>query len=121
MPWANPFLFLVLIDKYFSKIGRCQRIFHITSQADSPDGFHPPPIIDGLLHIRCFLRGDLFCNTNRFFQLCKREIDEVTEKGEGMSEDEQKLYHDEIQELTDAAIEKIDAALETKQEEIMQV
>ena len=42
-------------------------------------------------------------------------------KAEGMSEDEQKLYHDEIQELTDAAIAKIDAALETKQEEIMQV
>jgi len=42
-------------------------------------------------------------------------------KGEGMSEDEQKLYHDEIQELTDAGIAKIDTALETKQEEIMQV
>jgi len=42
-------------------------------------------------------------------------------KGEGLSEDEQKLYHDEIQELTDAAIKKIDAALEAKQEEIMQV
>lgn len=42
-------------------------------------------------------------------------------KAEGMSEDEQKLYGDEIQELTDAAIAKIDAALETKQEEIMQV
>ena len=42
-------------------------------------------------------------------------------KAEGMSEDEQKLYSDEIQELTDAGIQKIDAALETKQEEIMQV
>ena len=42
-------------------------------------------------------------------------------KAEGMSEDEQKLYSDEIQQLTDAAIEKIDAALATKQEEIMQV
>ena len=42
-------------------------------------------------------------------------------KAEGMSEDEQKLYHDEIQELTDAAIKKIDEALEHKQEEIMQV
>ena len=40
---------------------------------------------------------------------------------QGMSEDEQKLYHDEIQELTDAAIKKIDEALESKQEEIMQV
>lgn len=40
---------------------------------------------------------------------------------EHMSEDEQKLYHDEIQELTDDAIKKIDSALEAKQEEIMQV
>jgi len=42
-------------------------------------------------------------------------------KDEHMSEDEQKLYHDEIQELTDTGITKIDTALETKQEEIMQV
>lgn len=42
-------------------------------------------------------------------------------KAEGMSEDEQKLYGDEIQELTDASISKIDTALETKQQEIMQV
>ncbi len=42
-------------------------------------------------------------------------------KADGMSEDEQKLYSDEIQQLTDTAIEKIDAALATKQEEIMQV
>ncbi|MEM7743477.1 MAG: ribosome recycling factor [Pseudomonadota bacterium] len=42
-------------------------------------------------------------------------------KSDGMSEDEQKLYNDEIQELTDAAIAKVDTALETKQEEIMQV
>ncbi len=40
---------------------------------------------------------------------------------EGMSEDEQKLYHDEIQELTDDAIKRVDEALATKQEEIMQV
>ena len=42
-------------------------------------------------------------------------------RAEGMSEDEQKLYHDEIQDLTDAAIAKVDAALEAKQQEIMQV
>ena len=40
---------------------------------------------------------------------------------DGMSEDEQKLYSDEIQELTDAAIKNIDEALDSKQEEIMQV
>ncbi|HSF96902.1 MAG TPA: ribosome recycling factor [Thermohalobaculum sp.] len=39
----------------------------------------------------------------------------------GMSEDEQKIYHDEIQELTDQAIKNVDAALAAKQEEIMQV
>lgn len=42
-------------------------------------------------------------------------------KAAGMSEDEQKLYTDEIQELTDAAIAKVDATLDAKQEEIMQV
>ncbi|MEM7191088.1 MAG: ribosome recycling factor [Pseudomonadota bacterium] len=42
-------------------------------------------------------------------------------KADGMSEDEQKLYGDEIQDLTDAAIKNIDEALEVKQEEIMQV
>ena len=38
-----------------------------------------------------------------------------------MAEDDEKLWHDEIQELTDAAIRKIDAALATKQDEIMQI
>jgi ribosome recycling factor len=38
-----------------------------------------------------------------------------------MSEDEQKLYHDEIQELTDTAIKRVDDSLAAKQEEIMQV
>jgi ribosome recycling factor len=40
---------------------------------------------------------------------------------QGMSEDEQKIYHDEIQDLTDEAIKKVDEALAAKQEEIMQV
>ncbi|QBY00543.1 ribosome recycling factor [Rhodophyticola sp. CCM32] len=42
-------------------------------------------------------------------------------KGEGMSEDDQKLWEAEVQELTDAHIGKVDAALESKQAEIMQV
>ncbi len=42
-------------------------------------------------------------------------------KADGMSEDDQKIWSDEIQSLTDAAIENIDSALETKQAEIMQV
>ena len=42
-------------------------------------------------------------------------------KAAGMSEDEQKIWSDEIQELTDKAIAAVDKALETKQEEIMQV
>lgn len=42
-------------------------------------------------------------------------------KANGMSEDDQKLWQAEIQELTDAAIKRIDEALEAKQEEIMQV
>jgi ribosome recycling factor len=42
-------------------------------------------------------------------------------KAGGMGEDDQKLWSDEIQSLTDAGIAKIDAALANKQEEIMQV
>jgi ribosome recycling factor len=42
-------------------------------------------------------------------------------KAAGMAEDDEKIWHDEIQELTDAAIRKIDAALAGKQEEIMQI
>jgi ribosome recycling factor len=42
-------------------------------------------------------------------------------KSAGMSEDDHKIWSDEVQELTDAAIAKIDAALAAKQDEIMQV
>ena len=42
-------------------------------------------------------------------------------KSDGMSEDDQKFWEGAVQELTDQAIEKVDAAWETKQEEIMQV
>lgn len=42
-------------------------------------------------------------------------------KADGMAEDDQKLWHDEIQELTDGSIAKIDASLNAKQDEIMQI
>ena len=42
-------------------------------------------------------------------------------KTSGMSEDDQKIWSDEIQNVTDSGILKIDNALETKQAEIMQV
>ena len=38
-----------------------------------------------------------------------------------MAEDDQKMWHDEVQELTDKAIGAVDKALEGKQIEIMQV
>ena len=38
-----------------------------------------------------------------------------------LSEDDQKIWEDEVQEMTDKAIKAVDAALETKQTEIMQV
>ncbi|EKE43619.1 ribosome recycling factor [Oceaniovalibus guishaninsula JLT2003] len=43
------------------------------------------------------------------------------EKAAGMSEDDHKVWTAEVQEMTDAAIKRIDEALATKQEEIMQV
>lgn len=42
-------------------------------------------------------------------------------KAAGMGEDDNKLWADEIQTLTDREIANVDKALETKQEEIMQV
>ncbi len=42
-------------------------------------------------------------------------------KADGLSEDDQKLWEDEVQEMTDKYIKSVDAALETKQGEIMQV
>ena len=42
-------------------------------------------------------------------------------KTDGMSEDDVKIWSDEVQELTDASIVAIDAALEKKQSEIMHV
>ena len=42
-------------------------------------------------------------------------------KADGMSEDDQKFWEGAVQELTDQFIGKVDAALEHKQEEIMQV
>lgn len=42
-------------------------------------------------------------------------------KADGMSEDDQKFWETEVQELTDTYIKKVDEALEHKQDEIMQV
>ena len=42
-------------------------------------------------------------------------------KAAGLSEDDQKMYADEVQELTDKAIAAVDRQLELKQQEIMQV
>uniref|UniRef100_UPI00404714F3 ribosome recycling factor n=1 Tax=Yoonia sp. TaxID=2212373 RepID=UPI00404714F3 len=42
-------------------------------------------------------------------------------KADGLSEDDQKFWEQAVQELTDEHIKKVDATLETKQAEIMQV
>jgi ribosome recycling factor len=42
-------------------------------------------------------------------------------KSAGMSEDDQKLWEGEVQQITDTYIAKVDATLENKQAEIMQV
>ena len=42
-------------------------------------------------------------------------------KLDGMSEDDQKFWEETVQEITDLVIKDIDAALDTKQSEIMQV
>jgi len=42
-------------------------------------------------------------------------------KADGMSEDDHKIWHDEVQAMTDKYVANVDQALEAKQEEIMQV
>ncbi|MDO6589576.1 ribosome recycling factor [Loktanella sp. D2R18] len=42
-------------------------------------------------------------------------------KNDGLSEDDQKFWEAEVQDMTDAHIKKVDETLESKQEEIMQV
>ena len=42
-------------------------------------------------------------------------------KSQGMSEDDQKIWEDEVQEITDSQIKNIDQMSENKQEEIMKV
>jgi len=42
-------------------------------------------------------------------------------KADGMSEDDEKLWQGEVQDMIDTQIKAVDAALDAKQEEIMQV
>jgi ribosome recycling factor len=51
----------------------------------------------------------------------RRDGMDQLKRAEHIAEDERKMYQDEIQELTDKAIARIDEALEAKQAEIMQV
>ena len=48
-------------------------------------------------------------------------MDQIKKHKDDMSEDDATLWESEVQELTDSYIKKVDAALENKQEEIMQV
>lgn len=51
----------------------------------------------------------------------RREGMDSIKKADGVSEDEQKKLSEQVQKLTDDTIKMIDAALETKESEIMQV
>lgn len=48
-------------------------------------------------------------------------MDQIKKAKDGMSEDDQKFWSEEVQALTDKAIAAVDKALEAKQAEIMQV
>ena len=51
----------------------------------------------------------------------RRDGMDQVKKSDELSEDDQKIWSDEIQEITNKSIKKIDEVLETKQAEIMQV
>jgi ribosome recycling factor len=42
-------------------------------------------------------------------------------KAAGMSEDDQKMWSDEVQEMTDKQVAAVDKVLDSKQAEIMQI
>ena len=51
----------------------------------------------------------------------RRDGMDKVKRADGVADDDRKMWNDEIQALTDAAIRRIDEALEAKQHEIMQV
>jgi ribosome recycling factor len=51
----------------------------------------------------------------------RRDGMDQIKKAKGMSEDDQKMWSEEVQDMTDKAIAAVDKALEVKQAEIMQV
>jgi ribosome recycling factor len=51
----------------------------------------------------------------------RRDGMDQIKKAKGMSEDDQKMWSEEVQDLTDKAIAAVDRALDHKQQEIMQV
>ena len=51
----------------------------------------------------------------------RRDGMDRVKRADGLADDDRKMWTDEIQSLTDAAIKRIDDALESKQQEIMQV
>ncbi|MEO0638072.1 MAG: ribosome-recycling factor, partial [Pseudomonadota bacterium] len=52
----------------------------------------------------------------------RNAMDEIKKaKGDGLSEDDQKFWETEVQEMTDRFVASVDDALEAKQTEIMQV
>ena len=53
--------------------------------------------------------------------LALKDAGEMIAAFDALSEDDQKIWSDEIQELTNVSIKKIDEVLEQKQMEIMQV
>ena len=51
----------------------------------------------------------------------KDGMDKLKIKGSALSEDDHKIYSDEVQEVTDSSIKEIDALLQIKQDEIMKI
>jgi len=51
----------------------------------------------------------------------RRDAMDTVKRADNVSDDDRKMWNDEIQALTDAAIRRVDEALEAKQHEIMQV
>ena len=88
----------------------------------NPEG-HPchllTPILPSVQHGACTMNELLFaCRNVR--RDCMRTIDQMEKKGD-LTEDDQKLLSDAVQDLTDEHIKQIDTLIKSKQDELSKV
>ena len=78
------------------------------NKTTDPDTIPPPNTLENF-SARMGKRCTVVCSTSTILNQVKKA------KADGMSQDYQKFWESEVQDLTDEMIKSVDAALETKQ------